>query len=64
MDMFEAPRWCCRKMEFRTIVKQERAEGDHGPTVSTETRCVVCFNRHYTLEVPPVHFGVTGAHIG
>lgn len=56
-------RWCCKKREFRGIVKQETVEGSTGPAVSTHTRCVVCGNNHYLLEVPPIPFGIDGKSV-
>lgn len=54
-------RGCCIKKEFRTVVKQETVKGPTGPCVSTRTRCVVCGNNHYLMEVPPVPIGISGA---
>jgi hypothetical protein len=53
---------CCRKMEFRKVVTQQRVDGPSRPCVSTRTRCVVCFNNHYLMEVPPIEFGINGSH--
>ena len=40
----------------------ERIELDDGAVRVTE-RCSVCQRRHFTLSVPPIHYGVEGAVI-
>lgn len=57
-------RWCCKRKEFRMVVAQQEVQGPTGPCVSTTTRCSVCFNRHYLMEVPPIRFGISGGAVG
>lgn len=57
-------RWCCKKREFRAVTEQKEVPGPTGPCVSTTTRCVVCGNRHYLIEVPPIPLAVNGAQLG
>lgn len=56
-------RWCCRRKEFREVITQTTVEGSTGPCVSTTTRCTVCFNRHYLMEVPPIYYGINGNNL-
>lgn len=56
----DAMRWCCKRKEFRNMMEQRTVQGPTGPCISTTTRCVVCFNNHYLMEVPPVELNING----
>lgn len=57
-------RWCCKHREFRAVLEQQTVNGPNGLCVSTTTRCVVCFNRHYLMEVPPIPLSINGSALG
>ena len=54
---------CCIKQEFRKTVSVTVVECETGDRVSTHTRCEVCGNNHYLMEVPPIPLGMVGAPI-
>lgn len=62
-DVVDGMRPCCKLVEFRQTVEQRTVQGSTGPAVATKTRCVVCGNNHYLLEVPPIPIGITGADL-
>lgn len=55
---------CCADLNNRKVIEQTTQDQNGVETVSTRTRCVVCFANHYLLEVPPIPFGVTGEALG
>lgn len=60
----DAPRACCRDASNRKVIDVKK-QTQHGvETVSTTTRCKVCFSKHYLLQVPPIEFGVHGEVLG